>query len=191
MILSDLKIQITTPIFSRNEVVKAFPNELESHINTQLHRMAKRGDLIGVKRGLYAFPNPKIDEFVVANKLYTPSYVSLESVLNTSGIIPDITSTVTSVTTVTSKKLSTPLGNFNYSKLTEKLFFGYKNVVDSQSGLYYIIATPEKALLDFIYIRKIKNLTEARVDIANLNMDMILDYANHFPKWVRKVAQNG
>lgn len=190
MKLQNLKTNIKMPVFSRTDVLKLFPEEPVNQINTQLYRMIKRGDLIGLKRGLYIFPNLNIDEFVIANKLYKPSYVSLESALNVFGVIPDISSVVTSVTTVTSKKINTSLGNFKYSKINENLFFGYKSILDERSGFYYSIANPEKALLDLIYIRKVKNLSEYRVDLNNINQTESLNYSQHFPKWVRDVIKN-
>ena len=190
MKLQNLKTNIKMPVFSRTDVLKLFPEEPVNQINTQLYRMIKRGDLIGLKRGLYIFPNLNMDEFVIANKLYKPSYVSLESALNVFGVIPDISSVVTSVTTVTSKKINTSLGNFKYSKINENLFFGYKSILDERSGFYYSIANPEKALLDLIYIRKVKNLSEYRVDLNNINQTELLNYSQHFPKWVRDVIKN-
>lgn len=190
MKLQNLKTNIKMPVFSRTDVLKLFPEEPVNQINTQLYRMIKRGDLIGLKRGLYIFPNLNIDEFVIANKLYKPSYVSLESALNVFGVIPDIYSVVTSVTTVTSKKINTSLGNFKYSKINENLFFGYKSILDERSGFYYSIANPEKALLDLIYIRKVKNLSEYRVDLNNVNQTELFNYSQHFPKWVRDVIKN-
>lgn len=190
MKLQNLRTNIKMPVFSRTDVLKLFPEEPVNQINTQLYRMTKRGDLIGLKRGMYVFPNLNIDEFVIANKLYSPSYVSLESALNIFGVIPDIPSVVTSVTTVTSKKINTSLGNFKYSKINENLFFGYKSILDERSGFYYSIANPEKALLDFIYIRKVKNLSEYRVDLNNVNQTELFNYSQHFPKWVRDVIEN-
>lgn len=190
MKLQNLRTNIKMPVFSRTDVLKLFPEEPVNQINTQLYRMIKRGDLIGLKRGMYVFPNLNIDEFVIANKLYSPSYVSLESALNIFGVIPDIPSVVTSVTTVTSKKINTSLGNFKYSKINENLFFGYKSILDERSGFYYSIANSEKALLDLIYIRKVKNLSEYRVDLNNVNQTELFNYSQHFPKWVRDVIKN-
>jgi len=187
MTSKELKTKIKTAVFSRNDVIKLFPAEPRNHINTQLYRLTKRKDLIGIKRGFYTFPNSEIDEYVIANKLYTPSYVSLESVLNTAGVVPDIVSAVTSVTTITSKNLKTPLGTYMYSKINRGLFFGYTSVLDQQSGEYYNIANPEKALLDFIYIRRIRSLIASRVDIAVLDREVLVNYSTHFPVWVRKV----
>ena len=188
MTIKELREKVKISVFSRNDIAKLFPNEPENQINTQISRMIKRGDLIGIKRGLYSFPNLKIDEFVLANKLSTPSYVSLESALNVYEIIPDIAVNVTSVTTITPKELNTPLGTYVYSKLAKDLFFGYKNVQDSEGGFFYQIALPEKALLDYVYIRRIRGLTESRIDMNRLNMRLLKKFGKFYPEWVRNVC---
>jgi len=190
MRLKDLQHHLAIPIFSGTDVFKLFPNEPRIQINTQLNRMSLRGDLTGLKRNVYILPNAKIDEFVLANKLYGPSYVSLESALNTYGIIPDITANVTSVSPVTSKKISTPKGTFLYSKINKNLYFGFQNILDQSSGLYYQIATPEKALLDYIYIRKVRDIRENRVDLSGLNSKVLIKLSSYFPKWVREVLNH-
>lgn len=187
MRLSDLKSNLNIPVFTGNDLVKMFPGEPKSQINTQLKRMSVRGDLINLKRDVYLLPNAKLDEFVLANRLYNPSYVSLESALNSYGIIPDITANVTSISPVTSKKVTTPKGTFLYSKINKDLFFGFQNVLDQGSGLYYQIALPEKALLDYIYIRKVRNIRENRVDLSGLSTKVLTKFSAYFPKWVRGV----
>jgi len=187
MRLLALKQHINTAIFTNTDLAKLFPEESGNQINTQVYRMIKRGDLIGIKRGIYLFPEVDIDEFVIANRIYTPSYVSLESALNIYGIIPDYASNITSITTTTTKNIKTQKNTFLYSKISRLLYFGFENVIDSNSGLYYQLALPEKALLDYIYIRKIKSLSENRVDTSGLNEQVFANFAVHFPKWVSKV----
>ena len=190
MRLSDLKHNLKVPIFTGSDLVKIFPFEPKNHINTQLKRMSSRKDLINLKRDLYIFPDAKLDEFVLANRIYTPSYVSLESALNTYGIIPDVTANVTSVSPVTSKKAKTSKGTFLYSKINKDLFFGFKSVLDQNSGLYYQIALPEKAFLDYIYIRKVKNIRENRIDLSGLSIKVLTKFSVFFPKWVRDVLKH-
>jgi len=190
MKLQELSSSIKTPVFFGNDVQKLFSVETKNHINTQLHRMVKRGNLISIKRDMYFFPHTKIDEFVLANKLYMPSYVSLESVLYLSGIITEIPSNVTSITTITSKKLITTSGIYLYSKLNKKLFFGYSSILDTKSDCYYNIANVEKALLDFIYVRRLRNLDGYNINFTFINKDILTDYLIYFPKWVKKVIQN-
>ncbi len=190
MTSTEIRSKIKKPIFSRADILKYFPREPSNQINTQLHRMMMRGDLVGIKRGLYCFPDLNVDEFVLANKIYEPSYVSLESALNIYGVIPDIVANVVSVTPITSKRFITSLGNYLYSKIAQTLFFGYTEILDERSGIYYNIATPEKALLDLIYIRRIKDLMAYRTDLSNINNKKLVNYSTYFPEWVRKALKN-
>ena len=163
------------------DVVKLFPNEKPEAVRTQLHRLIKRGHIFPIKRGLYSFDKNKIDEFELAGKLYSPSYISLETALNFYGVIPDVPIAVTSVTPTTTKNIKTDIGNYYYSKINNQLFFGY-----SQSP--YAIAEKEKALLDYFYIRKVRKVTlDARLEVDNWNWKRYYKYATFFPKWVQEI----
>lgn len=152
----------------------------------QLSRWVKRGRLIRLKQGLYQFMDRQVDEFSLAGYLYQPAYISLETALNNLGIMPDVSANVTSVSPVTTKIIKTIKGTFYYSKIKQELFFGWQTIKDS-GGLYYKIAWPEKALLDWIYLRKIKNLTEYRLNLNNLNKQRLKKFSQVYPDWVRKV----
>jgi len=190
MTFNELENRIKTPVFSNFDVEKMFPQEEKLSINTQLNRFVKSGELLGLKKGLYCFSGQKVATQVLANAIYEPSYVSLEYVLNNSGVIPDIAMNVTSVTTTKNKIFTTPAGVFLYHRVQPQLFFGFQSVKDGKSGFYYKQAYPEKALLDYIYIRKIKSLEENRVESNELNRDLLLDYALRYPNWVRKVIKS-
>ena len=187
MRLREFRQTMKMPIFYTYQVERLFGNESKNLINTQLSRMVKRGDLVRLKRGVYRLAEAEVDELVLAGWLYKPSYVSLESVLQMSGVIPEVVGKVTSVTTVTSKEVKTGEGVFLYSKIAKELFFGYEKVKDEKSGLYYNLAEPEKALLDWIYVRRVKSLEGERVDMSELNKKKLRSYVKIYPKWVRKV----
>jgi len=102
----------------------------------------------------YVFSNNPLDEnehYLIANRLVEPSYVSTESALRAYNLIPEIVFLTTCITTRKTRFLETPIGNFQYHSIKESLFFGYK-LVDTNSAVYKI-AEPEKALLDFLYLR--------------------------------------
>lgn len=152
----------------------------------QLARWTKAGKLIRLKRGIYQFTDRQVDEFSLANFLYPPSYISLETVLNNLGLIPDVSANVTSVSPITTKTIKTVKGTFIYSKIGQGLYFGWQKIKDG-SGIYYQIALPEKALLDWIYLRKIKNLVEFRLNLDNLNKQRLKKFSQVYPNWVRKM----
>lgn len=189
MKLIDLLRQVNTPLFFDYQVERLFPSASKHQVNVQLARFVQSGALVRLKRGLYAFSHTQLDEFVLANWLYRPSYVSLESALNSYGIIPDIVPNVTSISPTTSKTITTPRGIFLYSKINTTLFFGYRSVIDPASGLTHFIAEPEKALLDYIYIRQVNDLVEARVETDNLDPKRLTVLARLFPARARQAVR--
>lgn len=189
MKLKELKSKLEYPIFSSSQIEKLFTGEESSSINVQLSRWEQKGELVRLKRGIYKLAGREVDEMVVAGILYKPSYISLELALHYQGIIPGVVSTVTSVTTITSREFKNQMGVFSYSKIRPKLYFGFNKVQDSKSKMYYQIAEPEKALLDWIYLRKIKDLEANRVEVDNLDRDKLAEWGQEYPDWVRKVVK--
>jgi len=183
----ELLHQIETPVFHTHQVAKLFPQESSVALRFQLSRLNKRGKIVRLKRGIYLFKERPVDELVLANLIYEPSYVSLEKALNIYGIIPDIPSIVTSITTTTSNTFTTPVGSFSYSCVNNPLYFGFTQQLDARSQLSYQIAEPEKALLDWIYIRKLKDIGEHRVDLTPLNQNRLHQFLQQYPNWVEKV----
>ncbi len=181
----DLRKLIEGNVFSMLDVAKLFPDEKPEAIRTQLYRLVKRGHIFPIKRGLYSFDKSRVDELELAGKLYSPSYISLETALNYYGVIPDVPIAVRSVTPITTKKIQTAMGNYYYSKISSKLFFGC-------SQTPYAIAHKEKALLDYFYIRKIGKVTQdTRLELDNWNWKRYHEYALVFPKWVQRIKLTG
>lgn len=184
----ELQYTIKKNIFTFLDVLKFFPEEKPSTVRTQLSRLVKRGLLTQIKRGLYALDPSLPDELELANRLYSPSYISLETALNYYGIIPDIPAAVTSVTTTTTKKISNDFGNFYFMKIKPGLFWGYVSIQLPNNDGSFSLAEKEKALLDFFYIRRVKDPKGARLDVSGLDMTLYRRYAKHFPAWVRNIT---
>jgi predicted transcriptional regulator of viral defense system len=124
-------------------------------LRRQLDRWVKSGRLLRLRRGVYAVALPYRAEaphpFLVANHLRRPSYVSLQSVLSHYGMIPEFVPVTTSVTTGRPEELDTPLGRFLFRHLKKSAFFGYTQTEISR-GQPVFLASPEKALLDLLYL---------------------------------------
>jgi predicted transcriptional regulator of viral defense system len=124
-------------------------------IRIQLSRWKKAGKIYQLRRGLYSIAPPyqrqQPHPFLVANHLQKASYVSLQSALSFYGLIPEVVNITTSVSTGRPERLDTPLGTFEFRHIKTELLFGYRMTeLGEQSAL---IATPEKALLDLIYLQ--------------------------------------
>ena len=128
------------------------------YIRVQFSRWVRSGKLIRLRRGFYVLPEKyrKIQLFepYMANQLKNPSYLSLEKALEFHGVIMEAVHVHTSVTTKRPNSYKTAFGEFDYRHLKTPLFWGYLPVTLNKQTAY--IATPEKALLDLVYLNRIK-----------------------------------
>ncbi len=147
------------------EVFGEFPLISSSHffnvtqkprsLRNRLTAWQKEGLVVKLRKGLYIFNekerkiNPS--RIFIANALYSPSYVSSEYALDYYDLIPERVEDVTSVTTKKTTKFENALGTFRYQHLKPELFFGFIQIQD-ENGLPLLVAEPEKAMLDFIYL---------------------------------------
>jgi hypothetical protein len=123
----------------------------------RIKRSVRAGDLIHLRRGLYALSKPYqrkgIDLFELAQRIYGPSYISLESALAYHGWIPEAVYTVTSVSAKRSREFKTPLGAFSYAHIpTDPFLAGVERV--ENAGSIFLMATPWRALADYVYVYK-------------------------------------
>lgn len=150
--------------------------ELESP-RDRVSRWLKSGELIGVVRGIY-LTAPELRKRpasleILANMIYGPSYISFEYVLARAGLIPEATTAVTSATTKKNRSFATKLGGFVYRHLPIAAYsFGWTRE-ELPDGSGYLIARPEKALLDWIY--RSGSLRSVRALEARLFEDLRLD----------------
>jgi hypothetical protein len=125
-------------------------------VRRQLSRLTASGRLIQLRRGLYVLAPPyqkvKPHPFLIANHIVRHSYVSLQSALDHYGLIPEHVPVVTSITTSRPGHWETSLGIFDYRHVKTDLFFGYR-MEDVGGGQAAMVATPEKALLDLLYLQ--------------------------------------
>ena len=120
----------------------------------RLYEWQKKGYIKKVINNFYVFSDKEFNEAdlnYAANKLYEPSYLSMEYALSYYSLIPETVFWRTSVSSRKTKKISGFLGNFSYQKIKSDLLFGYKLVRINKTT--FKIAEPEKALLDFLYLR--------------------------------------
>lgn len=124
-------------------------------IYRQISRWVSAGKLIQLRRSLYMVATPyrkqNVHPFLIANRMKNASYVSLQSALAFYGLIPEAVPVVTSVTTGRPEKCNNAAGFFLYKHLKKELFSNYR-YTELVEGNSVFIATPEKALLDLIYL---------------------------------------
>lgn len=176
-------------LFSLKDIENLFPNEKVKTLKNNLINWISKGYFIRLKRDLYEFAEPGIDfkipDVYIANRLYEPSYVSLETALSIYSIIPDIAAGVTSVTTRATRIFKNRYGLFMYRTCQRRAFTGYRLM--QYEGFKVYIADKEKALVDFLYYRlrlgKPLNFTEERFNkkiLKKIDWKKTLNYAALF-----------
>jgi hypothetical protein len=114
-------------------------------------RLMSRGVIVRVKKGLYVFGDAyrrrPVSRELLANLIYGPSYVSLDSALSYHGLIPERVTAMTSVTPKRPRRFETPLGCFVYRQVSPSAFpVGMQRV--EMDDVAFLIASPERALAD-------------------------------------------
>lgn len=146
------------PVIPSSVVVREAEAEYQVARN-QLSRWAKKGALVSLKKGMYAFrpeegaPAPEI--LYIANRLYEPSYISMEYALSLYELIPEYVSVVTSITTRKTMLFKNALGHFSYQHVVPRAFRGFRQEKHSHDRQVFV-AEPEKAVLDFLYLNAAK-----------------------------------
>lgn len=144
MKFKDFAKKMQKEVFTLTEAHRVAWETGSSTLKLQLHQWSKSGDLLRLRRGLYAFPEKISNQAEVGPMIYGPSYISLESALHYHGLLPDVVFSLTLVTTKATRRFTTALGAFHYHHINKALFWGY----DPDS----MMASKEKALVDYCYL---------------------------------------
>ncbi len=143
------KIFEKMPVFSLSDIHTISP----AFHRQQLTQWLKKGYIQKLKKGFYFFSDRTIDDEIfnhIANKIYSPSYVSLELALSRYEFIPESVYGITSVSSRKTQTIVTPVGTFIYRHIKPELMFGYE--LRESANIHYKLAFPEKAILDFLYL---------------------------------------
>lgn len=149
-----LRIVGDEPVFETGLLLAGDVNPFD--VRKQLSRWTASGKIYQFRRGLYylAPPYQKVvpHPFLVANRLQPGSYVSLQSALAYYGMIPEQVPLTTSVSSGRPESLRTPLGQYDFRHIRIDWLRSYRQM-DLGNGQKAYVATPEKALLDLIYLQ--------------------------------------
>jgi len=159
--LRSLNVKLITPTTISN----TFGIKNKNTIYKILERMEKYKLLDKLIKGKYILSDTSISDFEKAGIILSPSYISLESALSFYGILPQFTYSITSVTTLRSRKYIVKGKEFEYTKISHRYFSDYVKKDN------FLIATPEKALIDLLYLASKKlrkpNLDEFDTSLIN------------------------
>lgn len=120
------------------------------NVYNKIAREERDGNLIKLKRGLYATKDVK-NPLVVANYIFAPSYISFETALAYYNMIPERVYLIKSATYKKNKTkvYENKLGRFMYEDVSKQVFAYGVDIIEIE-GFSVQIASREKALLDMI-----------------------------------------
>lgn len=161
------------PYFNKNEA-SVLIGKNGKNLDKKIAQLTKIGYLKNLKKGLYVSSTytDKVDlepySEYVANILRTPSYISTEYILAKQGLIPESVFALTSITLKTPRNYSNFIGNFYFRNIKEELFCGFESRI--WSGITVYVSTKAKALFDYYYLKKMRNI-KADVFDARINWE--------------------
>lgn len=177
---------------------ETFPlySQAPEQLRSQVSRWIQKGWIVPLKRGLYIFSDVlrfrDIPMLYIANRLISPSYISMEYALGYYGLIPEKVVMVTSVTTKKTSTFKNDCGIFKYYSIKKNLFCGYSMTEEGEQKIF--IASPEKALLDYFYFNQVKfkghhhEFEEMRFqNIERLNHKTLLGFKHLYGSKMRNI----
>lgn len=171
---------IGLPLFTPREFRDIF-GVPEKTARIFITRNIKSGLFIKLRNNFYLLKDSHTDPYFIANKLYQPSYISLETALAHYGIIPEAIYTITSVTSKPTREFLTPIWTFSYQRIKREVFTGYR-AMDFQ-GTTVLFAEPEKALADYLYFVDLKHVSlNDRLELRRITKKKVLEYAKLFKR---------
>jgi predicted transcriptional regulator of viral defense system len=150
----------------------------ESTLFKVISRLLESGIILRIERNKYLLKESDVSSFALANFIYQPSYVSFESALNFYGILSQFPYSISSATTRKTNKKVVQGKEFAYTHIKKDLFWGYEKKND------FIIAFPEKALLDQLYLvsKGYRKTSIDEYDLSRLNISRLKKYLKKYPK---------
>ena len=172
-------------VFSFEDLCVFYPGQNRSSLRQYLSRWRKSGWIGSLRNGLYELTFPEghgIPDFFLANKMYRPSYISLETALSYYSILPEVSMAVVSVAPKATRRFKNAHGLFIYRSIRPEAFQGYG--IEKHNGFDVLIAEPEKAVADYLYFKTLRgkkfDWDAERLDrkrLAHLNKEKLELYA--------------
>ena len=140
--------ELRVPVFTTNDAAAAL-QLTRPHASKTLARLAMARQVLRLRRGYWGFPD-KIDPLTLPVLLTAPApcYISLQSALYAHGMISQVSKRIYAVSSARTQMFSTPLGAVSVHHVKPSFFGGFE--VNTRTGI--TMATPEKALVDFLYL---------------------------------------
>lgn len=152
-------------VFTTKEISLLFPDINYSNLKRRISYYAKADKIVRLRKGIYGKEN--FDPLELANKIYTPSYISFETVLKKEGIIFQESSGIFAASYLTREIQCAGLEIF-YRRIKDEILTNSRGL--ERKGAYFI-ASKERAFLDAVFVYKDYYFDSLSV----LNWDTVFD----------------
>ena len=179
--MNELNVFKNIPV-QTSAIASLYPNI--TSVNRKVANLEKEGRIIRLKRGMYVVnPNESgklLSLGLIGNVLYGPSYVSMLTALREYGLIPERVEVIESMTTHLTVSFENPVGTFEYHHCARD-YYSIGITQREEEEVTYLIATPEKALCDYIVctprlpLRFIKDTYIFLEEDLRLDMDAFME----------------
>lgn len=134
-------------VFTSREIALLIGAKSMNTLKSKLAYYVKTGRLIRLRRGMFA-KNKTYDRNELAVRIYTPAYLSFETVLARTGVIFQYYESLF-VASYLSREVIVDEQKIVYRKLKDDILGNQKGLVDRG---YFFEATKERAFLDRLYL---------------------------------------
>ena len=118
-------------------------------VKKKIHRYIKVGKINSIRRGIYS-KDKHYDKYELATKVYTPSYISFETVLGAAGVTFQLYGQIF-LASYQTKEIECDGQKYSFHKIKDEILTNQGGIESREN---YSIASPERAFLDVIYIYK-------------------------------------
>lgn len=150
-----------------------------STARTYIKKNVIRGLFVKLRNNFYQLSDSNPSLYSIANRLYQPSYVSLEKALSHYHMIPEIVYTITSVSTKSTREFVNSRGTFSYQQIKKSVFTGYTLI--QLEDMAVLMAEPAKALADYLYFVDLGKISlNDRLNISSVEKSKLMKYVELF-----------
>src|SRR3989339_2058481 len=153
-------------VFTFKDVILLWGESDVNFVKKKIHRYVKAGKINSVRKGIYS-KDKNYDKYELATKIYTPSYISMETVLGAAGITFQLYGKIFVVSYAT-KEIECDGQKYSYKKIKDTILTNQAGIKSKEN---YSIASPERAFLDVVYLNKDYHFD----NLSSLNWDKVYE----------------